>query len=523
MLDGVRTEEITRRRHAVLSHFNIPVAAVKNQTKEVDPLLKRKLKVYGRESAHTFVDQLFGGQLLSTIICESCHQPYQILEPFMDLSLPVSEDKSPPVKRGKSDPIACLAPSSPAPVSKHQLKKERMAARKGKGKGSKQGAKAAVGDEEAISTLQEEDKEVVGEPSATSTPMDENPSSEIGAAEQRSSASSIKDEDRESSASSGREDREDDEEDGGDVEDNNEEPEKDLEDLNAKMRQMHVDSVKEDDSVSQHTMDSCSNPPSATTKRIRSEWVAKSICSLTVRYQATNQECSVQSCLNLFTAPEFLTGPNKYGCENCTRRKAAAALAEGTAVEGAKTPTVYSVASKQLLIFAPPAILTLHLKRFTQNGATLRKAQKHVDFPLLLDLAPFCSGASAGVGSVPAGQTQVLYSLYGVIEHSGRLSQGHYTAFVKVRAVDSQSVTQFLQRLPMQTDDLYRLRDQLSSRLLADPATSNGPAEDASSSSSPRESSEGVWYHCSDSHVMPVSEDKVLRSQAFLLFYERVL
>lgn len=42
---------------------------------------------------------------------------------------------------------------------------------------------------------------------------------------------------------------------------------------------------------------------------------------------------------------------------------------------GEATKTVYSVASKQLLIFAPPALLTLHLKRFTQNGMTLKKVR----------------------------------------------------------------------------------------------------------------------------------------------------
>lgn len=218
-----------------------------------------------------------------------------------------------------------------------------------------------------------------------------------------------------------------------------------------------------------------------------------------------------------------MTGSNKYGCENCTQRKAAAALAEGTANVGDKTPTVYSVASKQLLIFAPPALLTLHLKRFTHSGATLRKAQKHVDFPILLDLAPFCSAASAGVSTVPTGHKKIMYSLYGVIEHSGRLSQGHYTAFVKARPVAAESVTKFLQQFPMQTDDMYRLRDQLSARLLADPATNHSSSTEDTASNNDHLSAEGVWYHCSDSHVMPVSEDKVLRSQAFLLFYERVL
>lgn len=41
-------------------------------------MLRRKLRVYGKESTHTFVDQLFGGLLLSTVICESCHHPYQV-------------------------------------------------------------------------------------------------------------------------------------------------------------------------------------------------------------------------------------------------------------------------------------------------------------------------------------------------------------------------------------------------------------------------------------------------------------
>ena len=67
LLDGVRTEEITRRRHSIMAHFNLPITAAKNQPIDVDPVLKKKLKVYGKESAHTFVDQLFGGQLLSTL------------------------------------------------------------------------------------------------------------------------------------------------------------------------------------------------------------------------------------------------------------------------------------------------------------------------------------------------------------------------------------------------------------------------------------------------------------------------
>lgn len=56
-----------------------------------------------------------------------------------------------------------------------------------------------------------------------------------------------------------------------------------------------------------------------------------------------------------------------------------------------KHRTVYTVASKQMLISLAPPVLTLHLKRFQQARFTLRKLTKHVDFPLELNLAPFCS------------------------------------------------------------------------------------------------------------------------------------
>jgi len=44
-----------------------------------------------------------------------------------------------------------------------------------------------------------------------------------------------------------------------------------------------------------------------------------------------------------------------------------------------------------MLIYAPPAVLTLHLKRFEQVGSGLRKLTRHVEFSELLDLAPYCS------------------------------------------------------------------------------------------------------------------------------------
>lgn len=43
--------------------------------------------------------------------------------------------------------------------------------------------------------------------------------------------------------------------------------------------------------------------------------------TLAPRYQCEEGECSLQSCLNQFTALELMTGNNKVGCTNCTQRK----------------------------------------------------------------------------------------------------------------------------------------------------------------------------------------------------------
>lgn len=104
----------------------------------------------------------------------------------------------------------------------------------------------------------------------------------------------------------------------------------------------------------------------------------------------------------------------------------------------------------------------------TKAGMNFRKVNRHVDFPLILDMAPFCSAlckvlccicisaeytdspfaclsvclkmllhslclAYLGFNQNLAAGERVLYSLYGIVEHSGSMRVGHYTAYVKVR------------------------------------------------------------------------------------------
>lgn len=68
---------------------------------------------------------------------------------------------------------------------------------------------------------------------------------------------------------------------------------------------------------------------------------------------------NVGGCLLEFTAEELLAGTNSYECEECCQprnKKLGAKGAEKKRVE----------AIKRYLIYEPPAILTLQLKRFQQ-------------------------------------------------------------------------------------------------------------------------------------------------------------
>ena len=51
---------------------------------------------------------------------------------------------------------------------------------------------------------------------------------------------------------------------------------------------------------------------------------------------------------------------------------------------------VFCDATKQLLIKTLPLVLTLHLKRFLQDGRRCRKNGRYISFPSLLDMAPYC-------------------------------------------------------------------------------------------------------------------------------------
>ncbi|NXW94611.1 UBP16 hydrolase, partial [Alopecoenas beccarii] len=206
-------------------------------------------------------------------------------------------------------------------------------------------------------------------------------------------------------------------------------------------------------------------------------------CTLANREELNLEEGSIHHCLYQFTRNEKLTETNKLLCDVCTQGH----NGPKNNIKSEKK-CIYTNAKKQMLISLAPPILTLHLKRFQQAGFNLRKVNRHIKFPEVIDLAPFCTTKCK---NVPEGNTKVLYSLYGVVEHSGTMRSGHYTAYAKMRSMNNH------------LSDLV-LRGQCPQALETEPV-------------------KGQWFHISDTHVQAVSASKVLSSQAYLLFYERLL
>jgi ubiquitin C-terminal hydrolase len=179
----------------------------------------------------------------------------------------------------------------------------------------------------------------------------------------------------------------------------------------------------------------------------------------------------LETCLDHFVLPEELS--DLVHCASC----------------GTRTRT-----KKQHTFAKLPRILCLHLKRF--DAARNRKIDDFVSFPARgLNMGgflpqwrevsrvpreeptcddPMSGGSSSrttnnndtnGISNNNADTTPlVYYDLFGTVNHIGSMSSGHYVSNVKV-------------------DD--------------------------------------TWYHCNDQHVSRSTEDLVLKSSAYMLFYVR--
>ncbi|KRY28438.1 Endonuclease G, mitochondrial [Trichinella spiralis] len=213
---------------------------------------------------------------------------------------------------------------------------------------------------------------------------------------------------------------------------------------------------------------------------------------------------SVDACLNNFMIEELLTGSSKFACDNCAE------------ISGDKDETKLSDAKKSSLIFSPPAVLTLHLKRFENNGKTNRKIYGHVVFSTELDMSRFCCRKGRRIFD-----SRVLYSLYGVICHSGSMYGGHYIAYVKVEDRDDASWKRFLEKVSQVETIIFDPDDVGWQTKQRRRKTPSGSANHKRSVSDGRRLSRApTWYMLNDNITSKVPESAVLKAEAYMLFYE---
>ncbi|KAL6560777.1 hypothetical protein OROGR_004336 [Orobanche gracilis] len=141
--------------------------------------------------------------------------------------------------------------------------------------------------------------------------------------------------------------------------------------------------------------------------------------------------------LQSFTKVEKIEDPEtKFTCEKCK---------EKVSIE------------KQLSFDQVPSVAVFQLKRFQNDGCLVQKIDKHVAFPLDLDLLPF---------SGKKNDMELKYVLYAIVVHVGLTSiSGHYYCFIRL--------------------------------------------------------SPNMWCKFDDSMVVLVSEDFVLSQEAYILFYAK--
>ncbi|KNC47269.1 ubiquitin carboxyl-terminal hydrolase [Thecamonas trahens ATCC 50062] len=179
---------------------------------------------------------------------------------------------------------------------------------------------------------------------------------------------------------------------------------------------------------------------------------------------------SLASALDAYVAPQPVHGSSR--CPHCTP--------PGSSKDSASS---HGVMHEQIALSALPPVLALHFERVVATGGSVAKLHTRVDFPAVLDMAPYMHFSARA-----APDAQTIYSLAAVIVHHGdRTSRGHYTAFRKIPAWS-------VPRAP---------RDTASNH----PSTIT-PTGD-------------VWMHVSDDVSFAVPEASVLTCTPSLLLYER--
>lgn len=434
LLESVRHEDLRRFQSVILRELGYNSKVDPKHVRDED---KQKIKYFGKKAEERILvpEALFRGYMVSTLTCQDCNNISPRQEYFLDISLPVTVDKpQPPTRRKTSpEPVTNNPPStSTIGPSKSQLKREKRAERKSRRNQKNQNRKIfsnAFGDQVELKQplasegdakeKDDDDLSSASSPLSSDADVEDNLTDEKQSNKLKVVCDANGNQCAESVLSPQNPEKPDDMPENPFKGETSKEvnnivcevsiSSSGMANLNSQISKIKVDENETIDDVERE------NAIKAQQKKCQQKQRERLIShidwsnTLSPRLQCPEGELSLQSCLNNFTSVELMTGSNKVGCEACTER-----------INGKKGKTVYTNATKQFLISSPPAVLILHLKRF-QVGirGMFRKIPKHVSFPLVLDIAPFCASKVKLLHHVKRHQKKILYSLYGIVEHSG--------------------------------------------------------------------------------------------------------
>ncbi len=230
---------------------------------------------------------------------------------------------------------------------------------------------------------------------------------------------------------------------------------------------------------------------------------------------------------------------------------------EKTLHETCKIPSqgkVTSTKTKQIVVARPPQSLAIHVNRSVFDPSTfdMIKNSAPVQFPMTLDLGPWCLGSSGKSGKLPnddeeqwhTGATSSMvagdvspsrlsgpiYELRAAVTHYGRHENGHYICYRKYPRSDPNSEAASATASDAGEDVPESVDDTIDDDEAATPQSPSDTEDEPDAQDTKRKSAaaekapEAGWWRLSDHNVSKVDDETVLSLSpgVFMLFYECV-
>lgn len=156
-----------------------------------------------------------------------------------------------------------------------------------------------------------------------------------------------------------------------------------------------------------------------------------STLSLPIPRHATNSAILLADCLDMFTQVELLDDENKWFCSSCKR---------------------FTRLTKEIRITRLPKVLIIHFKRFRISSGKFKKIETLIRYPVEDEMSLTQYWPPVGTYLDNHSRSALLieeevdilarfptrsqvppfrYKLFGVVNHFGNLTTGHYTSYVK--------------------------------------------------------------------------------------------